>query len=216
MYTSDIANGRNPGKKEHYSKVVSKKGTWNNKVYCDEDSLSLPSTWNKARLVFVNSMSDLFHKEVPTEFIMKVFDVMSHYDKHTYQVLTKRAERLEEVASRLNWSKNIWMGVSVENQKNVFRVDHLRNVPAEVRFLSIEPLVGKINQIDLTGIHWVIVGGESGPGARPMDKKWVDYLCDLCVEQDVPFFFKQWGGVNKKKTGRLLNSRTWDEMPKIM
>ena len=176
--------------------------------------LNQPLTWKKPRIVFVNSMSDLFHEDIPVEFICKVFTVMAAASQHTFQVLTKRAENLlkfcEEHIDHI--SENIWLGVSVEDQDHIWRVDFLRQAPAQVRFLSCEPLLGPL-KLDLEGIHWVIVGGESGPGARPMSKRWVEQIQDRCRDRDVPFFFKQWGGVNKKKAGRTLNGRTWDQMP---
>lgn len=178
-----------------------------------EDLIDLPLKWKKPRIVFVNSMSDLFHKDVPFAFIQSVFDTMNLASQHVFQVLTKRSERLRELAPILHWSPNIWMGVSVENQGTVSRVSHLRDVPAKIRFLSVEPLIGPITNIDLTGIHWVIAGGESGPRARPMKPKWARDIRDLCIRQNVQFFFKQWGGVNKKKTGRKLDGKYWDQRP---
>jgi len=178
-----------------------------------EDVIKEPLSWKKPRTIFVNSMSDLFHENIPLEFIQKIFDVMVKADWHTFQILTKRAERLEELAPYLPWAKNIWMGVSVENQNYAYRVNNLRNVPAAVRFLSIEPLIGKITRINLKGIDWVIVGGESGPRSRYMDPEWVRILRDKCKNQNVPFFFKQWGGVNKKKAGRTLDKKIWSQMP---
>jgi protein gp37 len=172
-----------------------------------------PYKWKKPKLVFVNSMSDLFHQDVPLHFIQQVFEVMNNTQKHTYQVLTKRSERLLELSPYLTWTPNIWMGVSVEDMRVVERIDHLRQTPAMIKFLSCEPLIGPLECINLEGIDWVIVGGESGSKARPMEKEWVEDLQQQCSEQDVAFFFKQWGGVRKKKTGRLLNGRTWDEMP---
>lgn len=178
-----------------------------------EHMLDIPLRWRKPRLVFVNSMSDLFHKDVPTPFIQRVFQTMEQAPQHTFQVLTKRADRLREVAHQLPWPENVWMGVSVENADYLDRINDLRTVPANVRFLSLEPLLGPLTEIDLTGIGWAIVGGESGPGARPMAPEWVRHLRDACAADGVPFFFKQWGGTNKKKTGRLLDGRVWDEMP---
>ena len=183
------------------------------KLTLHEDVINEPLNWKKPRTIFVNSMSDLFHEDIPVEFIQKVFEVMVKANWHTFQILTKRAERLEELATLLPWSKNIWMGVSVENQKYTNRINHLRKVPAAVRFLSIEPLIGKITRINLKGIDWVIVGGESGPRSRFMDPDWVRILRDKCSSQNVPFFFKQWGGVNKKKAGRRLDRKIWSEMP---
>lgn len=182
-------------------------------VGCHADVLSMPHKWKKPQMIFVNSMSDLFHKDVPVEFIDEVFFTMNETQWHTYQVLTKRAGRLEQLAGRFTWSPNIWMGVTVENANHVGRIDHLRRVPSAVRFLSLEPLLGPLPDLSLDGINWVIVGGESGPGARPMKSEWVEDLRDQCLRADVPFFFKQWGGVQKKKAGRLLDERTWDEMP---
>lgn len=180
-----------------------------------ERALELPLTWKKPRTIFVNSMSDLFHKDVPFEFILQVFDVMHRANWHRYQILTKRSERLLELSPKLPWGDQIWMGVSVETEKYANRIDHLRQSDAHVKFLSLEPLLGPLPNLNLMGIDWVIVGGESGPGARPMKKQWVLEIRDQCQTAKVPFFFKQWGGVNKKKTGRELQGRTWDEMPTI-
>jgi protein gp37 len=180
---------------------------------CHPQMLDLPKRWRKPRLVFVNSMGDLFHKDVPDKFIKDVFDVIAQTPRHTYQLLTKRAERLETLAGELTWPPNLWMGVSVESEAVSKRIDHLRRVPAKVRFLSIEPLLGPMPTIGLEGIHWVIVGGESGPGARPMKEEWVLDIKDQCIEAGVAFFFKQWGGIRKKQTGRMLEGRTWDELP---
>ena len=178
-----------------------------------EHVLDYPLHWKKPQVIFVNSMSDLFHEDVPESFIFKVFDVMEKAYWHHFQILTKRSRRLRELAPRLSWPKNVWMGVSVENKKVAFRINDLRNIPASIKFLSFEPLIGPLENIDLTKIDWVIVGGESGPGARPMKKEWVMKIKTQCLKQGVPFFFKQWGGTNKRKTGRLLEGRTWDEMP---
>jgi protein gp37 len=175
--------------------------------------LEHPLRWRQPRRIFVNSMSDLFHHDVPTEFIELVFGVMRRADWHQYQVLTKRSDRLLELSPLLNWQPQIWMGVSVENDDYLCRVDDLRQTGASVKFLSIEPLLGRLHKLDLRGIDWVIVGGESGPGARPMDAEWVREIRDRCSRARVPFFFKQWGGVFKKREGRLLDGRTWDEMP---
>ena len=182
-------------------------------VSCHDHVLEQPLSWKKPRTVFVNSMSDMFHEDVPERFIAAVFDVMKRAHWHRFQVLTKRDQRMAEVASRLDWPSNVWMGVSVENRKARSRIDSLQTVPAAVRFLSLEPLLESVGEIALSGIHWVIVGGESGPGARPMDEAWVQEIKSQCEVADVPFFFKQWGGVNKKKTGRLLRGRVWEEMP---
>jgi len=182
-------------------------------VAVHEHALELPLTWKKPQTIFVNSMSDLFHKSVPTEFILRVFEVMRKANWHQYQVLTKRAERLEELDRVVPWEPHIWMGVSVENQDYAFRIDHLRRTNAHVKFVSFEPLLGPLDALDLRGMQWAIVGGESGPGARPMREEWVVGIRDRCRKSKVPFFFKQWGGVNKKKNGRLLDGRAWDEMP---
>lgn len=175
--------------------------------------LDHPLRWRRPQRIFVNSMSDLFHAAVPTEFIERVFDVMNRANWHQYQILTKRSDRVRELLDRLRWAPHIWMGVSVENQRHAFRIDHLRSTGAAVKFLSLEPLLGPLVDLDLTGIDWVIVGGESGPGARPMQPAWVEDLQRQCARARVRFFFKQWGGIFKKRTGRELNGRTWDEMP---
>jgi protein gp37 len=175
--------------------------------------LELPLRWKRPQTIFVNSMSDLFHENVPLMYISQVFEVMRRAYWHRFQVLTKRSQRLAEVGSRLEWAPNIWMGVSVENDRYRSRVDDLRSTQAMVKFLSLEPLLGPLPNLDLTGIHWTIVGGESGPQARPLDPAWVVDLRDQCLAANVPFFFKQWGGKNKKRSGRLLEGRTWDEMP---
>ena len=158
-------------------------------------------------------MSDLFHDAVPDEYIIRCFEIMNAASQHTFQVLTKRPRRIEQIAHRLNWSANIWLGVSVENADYWWRIERLRGIPAELRFLSIEPLLGPIPNLCLDRIHWVIVGGESGPGARPMQEQWVIQIRDQCVNHRVPFFFKQWGGIQKSRYGRLLEKRSWDEMP---
>ena len=176
-------------------------------------ALELPIRWKRPQVVFVNSMSDLFHQDVPDEFIMRVFDSMSRAYWHQFQVLTKRSTRLAKISNRLVWRRNIWQGVSVENMDYVWRIEDLRVSGAHTRFLSLEPLLGPLPQLDLAGIDWVIVGGESGPKARPMAKEWVLEIRDQCIAASVPFFFKQWGGVHKKKNGRLLDGRTWDQMP---
>ena len=176
-------------------------------------ALELPLSWKKPQTIFVNSMSDLFLNEVPADFIGKVFDVMRRAHWHTFQVLTKRAERLAALSQNLSWEKNIWMGVSVESRDYVSRIDHLRASGAHLKFLSMEPLLGPVPNLDLRGIDWVIVGGESGPGARPMQEGWVVEIKEQCVRARVPFFFKQWGGFRKKKAGRELQGRTWEQMP---
>ncbi|MEQ0563983.1 phage Gp37/Gp68 family protein [Amycolatopsis sp. NEAU-NG30] len=178
-------------------------------------SLAEPFRWRQPRLVFVNSMSDLFHAKVPVDFIRRVFTVMEATPQHTYQVLTKRSRRIRRIAGSLDWPRNLWLGVSVENQDAAYRVDDLRAVPAAVRFLSCEPLLGPLEQLDLDGIGWVIVGGESGPGCRPMAAVWARDLRDQCIDVRVPFFFKQWGGRTPKAGGRELDGRTWDQMPQL-
>lgn len=183
------------------------------KINTDEDALDLPKRWRKPKRIFVNSMSDLFHEKVPPEFIRRVFRVMEECPQHEFQVLTKRPERTLELADGLPWPRNVWMGTSVENAMYVHRIEALRQVRAQIRFLSCEPLLGPIPKLPLQGIHWVIVGGESGPGARPMEPVWVEQIRDRCLERGVAFFFKQWGGVQKSKTGRRLGRRTWDDMP---
>jgi protein gp37 len=180
-----------------------------------EECLSEPLSWKKPSLIFVNSMSDLFHEEIPVEFVKAVFSVMNKANWHTFQVLTKRAERLSELASELVWTDNIWQGVTVENEKNKFRIDYLRRIPAAVKFISFEPLIGDVGQVNLEGIDWAIVGGESGFNCRPMEVDWVLNIKRQCEEQNVLFYFKQWGGVRRQKNGRLLLGRTWDEMPAL-
>ena len=176
-------------------------------------ALNIPLKWKSPHMIFVNSMGDLFHNEVPLSFIQQVFEVMKKAYRHRFQILTKRAERLADLAPSLNWTENIWMGVTVESAAYLYRLEYLRNVSAAVRFLSLEPLLGPMPDMDLTKIDWVIVGGESGPGARPMNKSWVIDIQQQCHDAKVPFFFKQWGGVNKKKSGRLLDGTTYGEMP---
>lgn len=182
-------------------------------VTLQEDTLDLPLRWREPRTIFVNSMSDLFHKDIPLDYITKVFATMARATQHTFQVLTKRSDRLREVAHELPWPRNVWMGVSVEDQKQTARVHDLATVPAPVRFLSVEPMLEEIPRLPLSGIHWVIVGGESGRTPRPMDPAWVRGIRDQCADAGVAFFFKQWGGTNKKKAGRLLDGRTYNELP---
>jgi protein gp37 len=179
------------------------------------DSLDQPARWRAPRTIFVNSMSDLFHPDVPLDYIRQVFEVIADTPRHSYQVLTKRSKRLAAVADQLVWPENLWMGVSVESRRYAFRIDHLRKVPAAVRFLSCEPLLGPLGELDLTGIGWVIAGGESGPHARQMLLPWASELRDQCLAADVPFFFKQWGGRTPKAGGRELEGRTWDGMPAV-
>ena len=183
------------------------------KLTLHDHVLEYPLRWKKPQMIFVNSMSDLFHEDVPVDFIQRVFDVMRRAHWHTFQVLTKRAERLLALDSEIDWPENVWMGVSVEMEKYAYRIDHLRETHARIKFLSLEPLLGPIPHLDLRGIDWVIVGGESGPKARPVREKWVIEIRDQCLKASVPFFFKQWGGVNKKKNGRLLEGRFWNELP---
>ncbi|MCF2500412.1 phage Gp37/Gp68 family protein [Dyadobacter sp. CY357] len=188
----------------------------NFEVRTHQDSLLIPYTWKHSKVVFVNSMSDLFHKDIPLDFIKKVFEVMNDNPQHVFQVLTKRAERLFEVHKELRWSHNIWMGVSVENESVMSRIDFLRETKAKVKFLSCEPLLGSLPNLNLAGIDWVIVGGESGHRPRPMNTDWVLEIQEQCKDSEVAFFFKQWGGKNKKENGRLLNGKTYDEMPEVL
>ncbi len=184
-------------------------------VTLHDDLVGLPLRWLQPRMVFVNSMGDLFHDDVPEEFVQRAFETMRQAHWHTFQILTKRSSRLAELAPRLGWAPNIWMGVTVESAEYAARLDALRTVDARVRFVSLEPLLGPVHELDLTGLHWVIVGGESGPGARPMRREWVEDVRELCWKAGVHFFFKQWGGPRKKAAGRQLDGRTWDEMPAL-
>jgi len=183
------------------------------KLTIHENMLELPLKWKKPQTIFVNSMSDMFHPEVPLDFIIKIFKVMNRAHWHTFQILTKRSERLKELDPILSWNSNIWMGVSVENRDYKFRINDLRQTHAHVKFLSLEPLLGTLAPIELEKIDWVIVGGESGPKARPIKSEWVTRIRDECVQKSVPFFFKQWGGVRKHRTGRMLEGRIWDQLP---
>jgi protein gp37 len=182
-------------------------------IQTHESALDVPLNWSTPRVVFVNSMSDLFHAKVPDQFIEKVFEVMASTPRHTYQLLTKRPIRLARLASRLPWPSNVWVGVSVEDNAQAWRVDRLREVPASVRFVSAEPLLGRLDAVDLSGVDWLIAGGESGARARPMDREWVEYLRRRCGDEGLAFFFKQWGGRTPKARGRELHGRTFDEMP---
>lgn len=195
-----------------------KKHIWTGKVHLIESVLKTPLTWKKPRLVFVNSMSDLFQDAVPFEYVERVWSVMEEASAHNFQVLTKQPDRMAEFLSKRCRPplRNVWVGTSVEDERVVHRIDELRTVPASVRFISFEPLIGSVGSLNLSDIHWAIVGGESGPGARQMEEKWVDEIYDSCVQTDTAFFFKQWGGVNKKKAGREFRDRTWDEMPKLI
>lgn len=195
------------------TRISGGRAKWTGKIVLDERSLALPTKWKKGRRIFVNSMSDLFHEKIPLHFVQEVFAVMRSTPQHTFQILTKRSERLRDVASKIEWPSNVWMGVSVESQNYWARVDDLRSTPARTRFLSLEPLVGPLQIDNLSGIDWVIAGGESGPNARPMSADWVREIRDACLAQNVPFHFKQWGGVNKKSFGRVLDGRTWDQFP---
>jgi protein gp37 len=202
---------------ERFSKRLQKMGVKKYvngfRVTLHPDSLKIPLDWKKPRKIFVNSMSDLFHEDVPVDFIKDVFHVMRQATWHQFQILTKRSERLRELSPHIDWPSNVWMGVSVENDAYKFRIVHLRETGACVKFLSLEPLLGPLTNMNLDGISWVIVGGESGPGARPMSQEWVISIRDQCRSADIPFFFKQWGGVNKKRNGRQLEGRTWDDVP---
>lgn len=183
------------------------------KVTLQEDIVEAPLKWRKPKIVFVNSMSDLFHKDIPSTYIKRVFQTMNRAGHHTFQVLTKRADRLEQLSPELTWTDNIWMGVSVEDVKATHRIPHLLNSGAKTKFLSVEPLLESIPELPINGIDWVIVGGESGHRPRPVDPTWVRDIRDRCLQSNVPFFFKQWGGRNKKKAGRILDGQTWDQMP---
>lgn len=203
---------------EKYKGLTRKSGgraKWTGKLSLDRKSLSIPASWSRPRRVFVNSMSDLFHADVPAEFIGEVWKVMAETPRHTYQVLTKRPDRMIKIVPSLPKLPNVWLGTSVEDDQVLHRIDELRQVPAVVRFVSFEPLIGSVKAAKLAGIHWAIVGGESGPKARYMDHTWVDEVFDICHRDGVAFFFKQWGGRNKKAAGRLLNGRVYDEMPFI-
>ena len=186
---------------------------WRGIVRAIDDVVDLPLHWRTPRMIFVNSMSDLFHEGIELEFLQRVFDVMRRASWHTFQILTKRSERLQQVSDELDWPNNVWMGVSVESAEYIDRIDHLRSTAATTRFLSLEPLLGPLPRLNLDGIHWAIVGGESGPRARPIAAEWVRDIRDQCRIANVPFFFKQWGGVRKKKAGRTLDGRTWEEFP---
>jgi protein gp37 len=202
---------------ERMSKRLEGMGQWNYRngfeLTLQPHMLEVPLRWRKPQVIFVNSMSDLFHKDVSDSYIQRVFDVMRRADWHTFQILTKRAERLRELDREIDWPQNVWMGVSVESVKYTSRIDHLRGTHAALKFLSLEPLLGPLPSLNLIGIDWVIVGGESGPGARPVAPSWVRDIRAQCRRAKVAFFFKQWGGVNKKRAGRELDGRTWDQLP---
>jgi protein gp37 len=193
------------------------RAVWTGNIRLDDSSLSAPTAWSKPRKVFVNSMSDLFHEDVPVQFIAKVWAMMKDTPRHTYQILTKRPERMVEVLSDPVFAvlPNVWLGASVEDDRVLYRLDAIRRVPAAVRFVSLEPLIGSVAAGDLTGIHWAIVGGESGPRAREMKPEWVHEIEAMCSKSGTAFFFKQWGGKNKKAAGRMLNGRTYDDMPAL-
>jgi protein gp37 len=186
---------------------------WTGAVRLVEEKLNDPYRWRKPRAVFVNSMSDLFYEEIPVEYIQRLFGVMRDTPQHTYQILTKRSERLLDLDPEIEWPDNVWMGVSVENNDYLYRQEHLKQTNARIKWASVEPLIGPLDNFCPTGLDWIVVGGESGPSARPMEGKWVTDIRDRCLKSRVPFFFKQWGGVRKKHTGRMLDGRTWDEMP---
>ena len=189
---------------------------WTGEIALDEKALSVPATWSKPRNVFVNSMSDLFHPDVPVDFIHKVWAVMKETRRHTYQILTKRPDRMAQILQDgFDILPNVWLGTSVEDKRVIYRLDELRKVPAAVRFVSYEPLIGSVAGGTLDGIQWAIVGGESGPNARPMDREWIDEIFDQCTDAGAAFFFKQWGGKNKKAAGRVYRQRTWDNMPAL-
>ncbi len=192
-----------------------KRTVWTGKIRLDEKALDIPKSWSKPRLVFVNSMSDLFHEKVPTSFVQRVWDVMEQTPRHTYQILTKRPDRMAEAARSLKLLPNVWLGTSVEGPDVLHRIDELRAVPAVIRFISFEPLIGSVAGADLSEIHWAIVGGESGPRSRPMMEEWVDEIKRMCRRSKVAFFFKQWGGKNKKRAGRSYKGRTWNELPEL-
>jgi protein gp37 len=201
------------GKYAGTTRISGGRAKWNGRIVLDRKALELPKKWKNGRTIFVNSMSDLFHEGIPLEFIREVFSTMVATPQHTYQVLTKRAERVEALSGELPWPRNVWLGVSVENEEYTWRIDCLRRTNAAIKFLSLEPLLGPLDDLDLTDIDWAIAGGESGPGAREMCADWVRSIRDQCKAADVAFHFKQWGGVNKKRAGRILDGRTWDELP---
>jgi protein gp37 len=203
---------------EKYSGLTRKSGgraKWTGRIVLDEKSLDLPSRWGKPKRIFVNSMSDLFHPAVPAEFVARVWSSMAETPRHTYQILTKRPDRMAAIVSDLPPLAHVWLGTSVEDVSVAGRIDDLRRVPSRVRFVSFEPLIGSVGSVNLRGINWAIVGGESGPNARPLNPRWVDEIFDLCADADAKFFFKQWGGKNKKATGRVYRERLWDDLPEL-
>lgn len=203
------------GKYEGLTRRSGGRAVWTGRIRVDEQALAVPARWKKPRLIFVNSMSDLFHPDVPTEFIGRVWGVMADCAQHTFQILTKRPDRMAEVLAGLPVLRNAWLGTSVENGDHLERLDHLRLVPAAIRFVSFEPLIGSVAGADLQGIDWAIVGGESGPRARPMREEWVDEIADMCAAHGASFFFKQWGGVQKARAGRTYRGRLWDNLPEL-
>lgn len=205
------------GKYRQLTRKSGSRSVWTGRVFLDEAALDTPLRWRRPKKIFVNSMSDLFQEAVPAEFLRKIWQVMQKTPHHTYQILTKRPDRMRAVLSAENWGvlPNVWLGTSIENSQVLFRLDDLRHVPAAIRFVSFEPLIGSVASADLTGIHWAIVGGESGPRARQMDETWVREILALCEENATAFFFKQWGGRNKKVTGRSYQGRTWDALPEL-
>ncbi len=213
MARSARSQGLDPGRAANYLRVIDSDGRWNGTLFLDYSAIEDPRGWKAPRLVFVNSMGDLFHEDVPLGFVQSVFEVMNRCPRHTFQILTKRPQIAAQYSKHLTWTSNIWMGTSVENATVIHRVQDLRTTRAKIKFLSLEPLLGPITRLSLAGIDWVIVGGESGPGARPMNPEWVRNIRDRCITRGVPFFFKQWGGINKKHAGRELDGQTWDEMP---
>lgn len=204
---------------EKYKGLTRKSGgraKWTGALYLDESALALPETWKKSRNVFVNSMSDLFHPDVPVDFVRKVWDAMSRTRRHTFQILTKRPDRMADILrDGFDVLPNVWLGTSVEDSRVLHRLDDLRTVPARIRFVSFEPLIGSVAGGKLDGIHWAIVGGESGPNSRPMNPVWIDEIFEMCTAAKATFFFKQWGGKNKKAAGRIYRQQTWDQMPRL-
>lgn len=207
--------GADPGRAAHYLRVIDQHGCWNGRVFLNFVAIEDPLAWKTPRTIFVNSMGDLFHENVPLDFIQRVFKAMNHSPQHIFQILTKRPHIAAQFSEQLEWTPNIWMGTSIENASVTGRVIDLRQARAQVKFLSVEPLLGPIHRLPLAGIDWVIVGGESGPGARRMKPEWARQIRDRCIAQGVPFFFKQWGGIHKKNAGRLLDGRIWDQMPTL-
>jgi protein gp37 len=200
-------------KYRNLTRVSGRRPKWTGNIRLDRSSLDLPLKWKKGRLIFVNSMSDLFHEGVPLDYIQEVFAVMEQAQQHTFQVLTKRPERARVLSGDLPWPDNVWLGTSVENAEYKLRIEHLHDTDAKIKFLSLEPLIGDVGNLNLDLIDWVIAGGESGPGARPMEAEWVRSIRNQCIEAGVAFHFKQWGGTNKHRTGRLLDNRYWNELP---